>query len=97
MLSFLFVALLFGVGFGAVQSSLQTLAVIYAPKDRLGAANATFFTGFDGGIGFGSIVAGVVSSVLGYNWMYLTFAIFPALAGILYFFTSGKNKKTEKQ
>jgi MFS family permease len=94
MLSFLFVALLFGVGFGAVQSSLQTLAVIYASKDRLGAANATFFTGFDGGIGFGSIIAGVVSSALGYNWMYLTFAIFPALAGILYFFTSGKINKT---
>lgn len=95
MLSFLFVALLYGIGFGAVQSSLQTLAVIYAPKDRLGAANATFFTGFDGGIGFGSIVAGIVSSALGYNWMYLTFAFFPILAGLLYFFTSGKTKKAE--
>lgn len=95
MLIFLFVALLYGIGFGAVQSSLQTLAVIYAPKDRLGAANATFFTGFDGGIGFGSIVAGIVSSALGYDWMYLTFAFFPILAGLLFFFTSGKTKKAE--
>lgn len=95
MLIFLFVALLYGIGFGAVQSSLQTLAVIYAPKDRLGAANATFFTGFDGGIGFGSIIAGIVSSALGYNWMYLTFTFFPILAGLLYFLTSGKTKKAD--
>ena len=93
MVIFLFVALLYGVGFGAVQSSLQTLAVIYAPKERLGAANATFFTGFDGGIGFGSIVAGIVASALGYAWMYLIFSFFPILAGILYIFTSGKAKK----
>lgn len=95
MLVFLFVALLYGIGFGAVQSSLQTMAVINAPKDRLGAANATFFTGFDGGIGFGSIVAGIVSSAWGYHWMYLIFAAFPVLAGLLYFFTSGKTEKAE--
>ena len=93
MPTFLFVAFLYGIGFGAVQSSLQTLAVIYAPKDRRGAANATFFTGFDGGIGFGSIVAGIISSALGYSWMYLVFAFFPIFAGILYFLTSGKTKK----
>jgi MFS family permease len=92
MLIFLIVALLYGIGFGAVQSSLQTLAVINAPKDRLGTANATFFTGFDGGIGFGSIVAGIVASALGYGWMYLTFAFFPIIAGILYFITSRKAK-----
>lgn len=92
LLMFLIVALLYGVGFGAVQSSLQTLSVIYAPKDRLGAANATFLTGFDGGIGFGSIVAGIVASALGYSWMYLTFSFFLILAGCLYFFTEGKTK-----
>lgn len=93
MFMFLIVALLYGIGFGAVQSSLQTMSVIYTPKDRLGAANATFFTGFDGGIGFGSIVAGIVASVLGYNWMYLTFSFFLILAGFIYLFTSGKTRK----
>ncbi|MDF2921879.1 MAG: transporter [Paenibacillaceae bacterium] len=93
MLIFLIVALLYGIGFGAVQSSLQTLAVIYAPKDRLGTANATFFTGFDGGIGFGAILAGIVASSMGYGSMYLLFAFLPILAGIIYFFTSGKAKQ----
>jgi MFS family permease len=59
---FLITAFLYGVGFGAVQSSLQTMAVINASKDRLGAANATFFTGFDGGIGFGAVIGGIVAS-----------------------------------
>jgi MFS family permease len=89
---FLLAAVLYGIGFGATQSSLQTMSVLQAPKDRLGAANATFFTGFDGGIGFGSIVAGILSSALSYSQMYLTFSLLPLLAGVLYFFVAGKRK-----
>ncbi|MDF2987565.1 MAG: transporter [Eubacterium sp.] len=82
---FLISGFLYGVGFSAVQSSLQTMSVISAPKERLGAANATFFTGFDGGIGFGSVIAGIIASSLGYSRMYLLFTAFIVLAGILYF------------
>jgi len=82
---FMIVAVLYGIGYGAVQSSLQTLSVIHAPKERRGAANATFFTGVDGGIGFGSIIAGIVASALGYSRMYLAFSLFIVIAGILYF------------
>ena len=64
---FLIAGLLYGVGFGAAQSSLQTMAVVLAPADRFGAANATFYTGFDGGIGFGSIIGGMVASAWGYG------------------------------
>lgn len=89
---FLLAAVLYGVGFGATQSSLQTMSVLQAPKDRLGAANATFFTGFDGGIGFGSIVAGILASALGYSQMYLSFTLLPLLAGVLYYFVVGKGR-----
>lgn len=92
---FLLAAVLYGVGFGATQSSLQTMSVLQAPKHRLGAANATFFTGFDGGIGFGSVMAGMFASALGYSRMYLAFSLLPLLAGILYFFIAGKTKKAD--
>lgn len=90
---FMIAAFLYGIGFGAVQSCLQTMSVIYAPKDRFGAANATFFTGFDGGIGFGSIIAGITASAWGYSRMYLVFSLFLLIAGFFYFFTSGNNAK----
>lgn len=90
MYLFLIAAFFYGVGFGAVQSSLQTMSVIYAPKDRFGAANATFFTGFDGGIGFGSIIAGIVAATWGYSKMYFSFSLFLIAAGFVYFFLVGK-------
>lgn len=90
---FLIAAFLYGVGFGAVQSSMQTMSVIYAPKARLGAANATFFTGFDGGIGFGAVIAGIIASRLGYSRMYLSFSLLLIIAGILYFFIAKKATK----
>ncbi len=88
---FLLCAVLYGIGFSAVQSSLQTMAVIRAPKERKGAANATFFTGFDGGIGFGAVIAGVLASVVGYANMYLLFSLFLVVAAILFFFMTRKS------
>lgn len=90
---FLIAAFFYGMGFGAVQSSLQTMSIIYAPKDRFGAANATFFTGFDGGIGFGSIIAGIVAATWGYSKMYFSFSFFLIAASFLYFFLVGKATK----
>ena len=39
---FLASAVLYGIGQGAVHTSAQTLAILNAPKNRVGAANATF-------------------------------------------------------
>ncbi len=87
---FLICAVLYGIGFSAVQSSLQTMATIRAPKERRGAANATFFTGFDGGIGFGAVAAGVLVSMAGYANMYLLFSFFLVAAALLFFLISRK-------
>lgn len=90
---FLTAAFIYGTGLGAVQSSLQTMAVAHTPPYRRGAANATFFTGFDSGIGLGAIIFGAVASAVGYSRMYL-WAVVPALlAFILYFAVA--NKKAE--
>jgi len=55
-------AVVYGIGIGSGQTSLQTMAIIRAPRERTGSANATFFTGFDAGIGVGAVIAGVIAS-----------------------------------
>lgn len=91
--AFLFAAFFYGLGLGATQASLQTMSIVRAPKDRLGAANATFFTGFDGGIGFGSVLGGIVAANIGYASMYLSFASFAIIAAIVYYcYRNNQNK-----
>ena len=87
---FLITAFIYGVGFGATQSSLQTMAMAGVPSSRLGAANATFLTAFDSGIGLGSIVLGVVSSSIGYSQMYLWAAASAMIAFAIYFMIGRK-------
>ncbi|WP_101697964.1 MFS transporter [Clostridium minihomine] len=93
LVMFLISAAIYGTGFSAVQSSFQTMAIMRAPKERLGAANATFFTGFDGGIGFGSVIGGIIAASAGYSRMYLSFSIFIVIAAILYFVGFIKDNK----
>lgn len=84
LILFLISAVLYGIGFGFLESSLLTMAVTYAPEEKTGAANATFFACFDGGIGLGSIVAGMLATYLGYGRMYLVLIIPLFLALVLY-------------
>jgi MFS family permease len=81
---FLASALFFGAAYGTVQTGLQTMSVINAQAHRRGAANATFFTGFDVGIGIGGVIAGIIATVVGYAMMYLTMTIFVIIGSILY-------------
>ena len=74
---------LYGAGFGGAQTTMQSLAVMNAPSDRFGAANGTFFIGFDIGIGFGAILAGTLCDYFGFSNMYLVCSLFIILAGIL--------------
>ena len=92
-IQFMISAAFYGVGIGSVQCSLQSMAVVNAAADRIGTANATFFIGFDTGIGIGSVVAGIVASSLGYGVMYGSFSIFIAAAAIFYFIACRISKK----
>lgn len=91
---FLLAGIMYGVGFGSVHPSMQALAVKYVAPNRRGAANATFFTAFDLGIGAGAIVWGYVSKILGYSQMYLIAALPAALALVIYLL---QNKRDIKQ
>ena len=84
-IGFVAVAFLQGAAFGVLQTSLQTMAVVNSPVDRRGAANATYFTGFDMGIGLGNLIAGVLSSAFSYSFMFGLMAIPLLVGGVLYF------------
>lgn len=90
---FLVAAFLYGLGIGAVQPTLQTMAVRDVPKDRLGAANATFFTGFDAGLGFGAIIFGRIATAVGYSNMYMFASIPIIIALVLYLIIMRKQKQ----
>ena len=89
---FLASAVLYGIGQGAVHTSAQTLAILNAPKNRVGAANATFSTGFDAGIGFGAVLAGFLVGLFDYSGMFLCLAACPVLA--LLFFLQRPESRT---
>lgn len=93
---FLLSGLIYGVGIAAVHSSLQTMAVIKAPRERFGSANATFFTGFDSGIGLGSVVAGMIASAVGYGQMFIWFAAAIGIALVLYLLFA-REKASDRQ
>lgn len=91
MILFILSAVLYGIGFGLLESSLLTMAVTFAPEEKRGGANATFFACFDGGIGLGSIIAGMLATWVGYNFMYLLLVIPLIIAGVFYKFVKKKN------
>lgn len=92
---FLLAAVTYGVGFGAVQPSLQAMAVYDVPPWRRGAANGTFMSGFDLGIGMGSMIWGMVAKYTGYSLMYLLAVIPVIIAFVLYFKIGWGNKQNE--
>lgn len=75
--------LLYGLGIGGAQACMQSLSVINAPAERFGAANATFFTGFDIGLGVGALLAGVLIEHLGFRPMFLIQCLFTIVAFVL--------------
>lgn len=81
---FTVVGFVFGFGFAACNSTLQAMAVAGIAINRRGAANATYMVGFDSGIGVGAIVSGFIVSAIGYSGLYVSCAILPLVAGVIY-------------
>lgn len=63
-------AILFGIGAGAVQPSLQAWTIQRVEPSRRGAATGTFFSAFDLGIGGGAMLLGAVAKETGFALMY---------------------------
>ncbi len=54
-------AILFGAGYGTVMPCLQTWAVQNVSEEKSGAANATFFSSFDVGVGVSAFILGMLA------------------------------------
>lgn len=93
----LFAGALYGLGFGAVQPSLQAWAVEKAPKNRKGMANATFFSFFDLGVGVGAMAFGQLAHLFGYGIIYIVAAGSVMTAFIYYIFLVATGRRKTKQ
>lgn len=79
-------AILYGIGFGAIQPSIQAWVIGRAAPNRRGAANATFYSAFDLGIGGGGMLLGMVAQATSYAVMYRYSALILVAYLICYFF-----------
>ncbi|NHB69908.1 MFS transporter [Perlabentimonas gracilis] len=64
-------ALILGLGYGMIMPTFQTMVNNIAPANRRGAANSSFFTAFDLGIGLGMIGTGILSQWLGFGHTFI--------------------------
>ncbi|ULL18058.1 MFS transporter [Paenibacillus sp. H1-7] len=84
----------YGIGFGAIQPSLQAWTVQRAAPDRRGAANATFFSAFDLGIGLGALILGPIAAATNYAVMYRLSGIMFVIYLVVYVVYIGRERKT---
>ncbi|AZV44521.1 MFS transporter major facilitator superfamily protein [Peribacillus asahii] len=87
-------AICYGLGFGALQPALQAWSVEKAAANRKGMANATYFSFFDLGIGFGAILFGQIGYFLDYRSIYITAALSVLLSIVIYIWLLIRNKQT---
>jgi len=86
-------AMLIGFGFGIIMPTFQAMINNLVPPERRGAANSTFFTSFDLGIGLGMVFIGLISERIGYSKAFFICSIFELLAIAVFIFYSYKHYK----
>ncbi|PWW08653.1 putative MFS family arabinose efflux permease [Paenibacillus cellulosilyticus] len=64
-------ALIYGLGFGAIQPTIQAWMIRSSKPEQYGMANSMYYNSTDFGIAIGSILLGVVSSATSYSTMYM--------------------------
>lgn len=77
--------ILVGIGNGIIMPTVQTMAMNMVPVERRGAANATFFSAVDLGIGAGSITLGYIAEYFGIAVMFFICGIILLLPLLFYF------------
>ncbi len=94
--AFVLAGIIFGIGFGAVQPTLQAMSVLIVTPERRGAATGTYLTFFDIGVGAGSVLWGWVAHSVGYSTMYLL-ATLPTLAAFFVYLLFSRQAKVKSQ
>ena len=87
--------LLYGVGFGLVQSVSQMVSVKSAPPEKRGVANSTFYVLGDIGLSLGAFSAGMLAAWLGYGSMFLVLSGVSVAAAVV--FIAGVSTKRQRE
>lgn len=89
-----FAALILGFGFGIIMATFQAIANHEVVAEKRGAANSTYLTFFDLGIGFGMFLVGSLIQVLNYSGAFVVCAVIELIALIVFmFYTLPKFKR----
>jgi len=72
-------ALLYGIGFGSIQPTLQAWMLRSASKEEYGAVNGIFYNSTDVGVSLGAMVLGVIATLTSYSVMYRLSSLFMIL------------------
>jgi MFS family permease len=86
----------YGVGFGFLQPLMLTLAISNVSHEKRGAANATFWAGYDIGVALGSVLWGMVAAAMGYKLMF-NLTIIPLVFALAVYFFRLPGKQPAKQ
>jgi len=70
MLLLIISTLLYGLGFGAIQPTLQARMLKLTPRELHGAANSMFYNSTDVGVAAGALILGAISAATNYAAMY---------------------------
>lgn len=84
-LTILIAAGFYGIAYGTVTPTLQSLAVSSVAKEKQGTANAMYFSSMDLGMALGSTGLGILSSYTSYHFIYGFSVVF--LLGLLLAYT----------
>jgi MFS family permease len=84
-------AFCFGIGYGALQPTLNSMVIRVAPDNKKGAANATFFLFLDIGVCLGTAVWGYISNMTGFGAVYCSAAVLAAIS-FLFFSVASKGE-----
>lgn len=77
-------ALLYGLGFGAIQPTIQAWMLRVCQPEQYGSANSMFYNSMDFGVAIGAVLLGVIASMTSYAVMYRYSAGFMALFLLVY-------------
>ena len=88
---FIISAIFIGLGFGNLQSSIQSTIVKNAALDRVGVSTSTYFILFDLAFGVGPVLLGVIAPMIGFKALFELMSIVGVVALILYYLVHGRH------
>lgn len=79
-------ALILGFGFGVIMATFQAIANHNVEPEKRGAANSTYLTFFDSGIGLGMLLVGFLIQVMNYSGAFILCAVIEVVALVVFMY-----------